>query len=678
MPIALIALILMALVGCHSGNDILTAEKSDFNVAEEFPVESSTNACLNPEDCDEDTVPMGEDNCPEIFNWDQKNRDGDDSGDACDSDLDGDGLGNTTDPCPTKSSNICTYNLVCAVTDQKTVSDCLQEIGNQPGTILFGENRLYELRWIGAPTLFPENIKVQIGEGAQIQNRFGNQIEIYGPLEAPANALSIITGDITRLKIFDPDSIVYASWFGHSPANNYQTNDTLMKRIMDLLVNGGMVQLSEGIYEHKLIEVANNTILKGSQTIIRFPDFPNQEEAAQIHSPNENFIAAEPGAIRVAIEDIEYDGNAMANISWPGRSSGANYPHWTREDMDATYTHGIYLGRFQNRMPPKYARLENLYLHDTIRDEIVVGGTTVLVKNVRLKNSLLDHLIYLSQSEPSLIENIVLEGYWANVAIVTFGQTFRNLRFENMEENPIQKLNGESPFKTEALLSRRSTSSPKRNYVYRGPSILRGLQADIGARIPKVGIQSYEAVDVQNLLFNQLEKREEPFSLLHIHTVGVATKKQRFFKAKDIRYTEADGSLILLNVQGDGSLIGENIAIQEVTILFKDGAPANETALVLLQDHTKNVRIKNLSVCNGAAPLLATSAKIRVSEITLAQVQMCDAKPPFAIHLNSGERIRLIDAHLLDWSTNDVHTVPNTNLSLQAVEACLPTTPPCD
>ena len=65
-------------------------------------------------DSDFDGVPDGIDNCGTawvpVFNPDQRDTDGDGQGDACDPDIDGDGLPNRIDPCPYDSKNACPPN----------------------------------------------------------------------------------------------------------------------------------------------------------------------------------------------------------------------------------------------------------------------------------------------------------------------------------------------------------------------------------------------------------------------------------------------------------------------------------------------------------------------------------------------------------------------------------------
>ena len=56
------------------------------------------------QDSDSDGIPDDEDNCPEIYNPDQTDTDGDGKGDKCDSDDDGDGIPDSYDNCPLVSN----------------------------------------------------------------------------------------------------------------------------------------------------------------------------------------------------------------------------------------------------------------------------------------------------------------------------------------------------------------------------------------------------------------------------------------------------------------------------------------------------------------------------------------------------------------------------------------------
>ena len=55
-------------------------------------------------DFDAVTEDDGADNCPMVYNPDQKDTDGDMVGDVCDSDIDGDGVMNSSDAAPYDSS----------------------------------------------------------------------------------------------------------------------------------------------------------------------------------------------------------------------------------------------------------------------------------------------------------------------------------------------------------------------------------------------------------------------------------------------------------------------------------------------------------------------------------------------------------------------------------------------
>lgn len=81
-----------------------TADKCPLIVgtgADGCPVDNSPTPPADPNaDDDGDTVLNGQDNCPAVANTNQTDTDGDNLGDACDTDLDGDSVTNNLDNCP--------------------------------------------------------------------------------------------------------------------------------------------------------------------------------------------------------------------------------------------------------------------------------------------------------------------------------------------------------------------------------------------------------------------------------------------------------------------------------------------------------------------------------------------------------------------------------------------------
>jgi hypothetical protein len=75
----------------HDGDRVLD-DGDETGIPGDFPCTDGART-----DCD--------DNCPNVFNREQKDRDGDGRGDACDEDVDGDGVVNGTDNCPVDAND---------------------------------------------------------------------------------------------------------------------------------------------------------------------------------------------------------------------------------------------------------------------------------------------------------------------------------------------------------------------------------------------------------------------------------------------------------------------------------------------------------------------------------------------------------------------------------------------
>ena len=94
---ALLAIALVALVGCGSGNNIPPDADGD---GVEDALDWAPNDPTETADTDEDGIGDNGDTCPAVVNTEQTDTDGDGAGDACDDDQDGDELLNADDNCP--------------------------------------------------------------------------------------------------------------------------------------------------------------------------------------------------------------------------------------------------------------------------------------------------------------------------------------------------------------------------------------------------------------------------------------------------------------------------------------------------------------------------------------------------------------------------------------------------
>lgn len=422
-------------------------------------------------------------------------------------------------------------------------------------------------------------------------------------------------------------STVAAAWFGHSAAfteAEYDKNDSALAAAMNHLSEGGTVQLGEGVFYHKLVEVGNNVILAGcgNATIIKFPSssvFPSIL-SAEIGLCG---ITAESGAESVTIRDLQYDGNGSSHRGWIG-----TIPY------DSIYVHGIYLGSYGGRIPPEQALIENVYIHDIVRDNIVYGGNAYIqVDNVRLKNSEADHLIYCSTDGGGEFTNILLEGYWRSGAIVSQGQNFTNITVRNIVPNPNSGTAGAN-YRTTAIIGNRSSYS------------------DSTTRITNLRIESLDpeqidyvvgwsgSLELDNLFVSQSGTSTELMSLFYANT-NLGLSNYLALTNADIRGVTA-GSFQLLLTQYNLTSESRNALFENVRISFNDDVPTSwPYYLIMLNNNFKNLTLSNLSIEGQASRLLATTSGIEVDNVYLENVNMLDGAPDFHFFLNSESGIKV-------------------------------------
>jgi len=589
--------------------------------------------------------------------------------------------------------------VTCRVDQQKSITICLQELaGNQAEmTITQGAYRINE------NMVIPSRINIRVEQGAQFSLQQGTTLQIEGLFTGPQQTLFSGEGNV---RFTNPAVTISPVWWGHRPENDYVRNDEIMKKVMDALPNGGTVELASGTFQHKLIDVANAVTLQGAgctfnhdpecantcndgcatspdepnvpaccSTVIQLPDFPPNDEERYLYAspqnqytPQENFIACKSGVRECTIRNLEYDGNAQRNRNWKGRNSSKSFPYWTNNDYDPIYAHGIYGGPFQGRRPPQSMRIENLYIHDTIRDGVVIGELpSFSAQNLRIKNSDIDHLIYISQSEPVSMQNMLLEGYWTGPAVVAYGPEMQNLFFKNIVENPLRLQNPKSDYQTLFLVSARSTSSPKRNYPYHGPTRIRGLNAYIESDAPSAAIHSLEAADIEDAKITLGPQRKEPFYFFALQSKPEVTSGQKMLRGRNIQVASTRSPVTILNTQG--TLSAENVNIDDVSVTYTT-PPEKPQQLVSIYGPTQQTHVQGVTITGAAQPLLATTTGISVSNITLSNVEMCDAKPEFVAHLNEGTDITLLNAKIRGFVPGMIRSTPRASYTTENVGDC--------
>ena len=180
------------------------------------------------------------------------------------------------------------------------------------------------------------------------------------------------------------------------------------------------------------------------QSFIELLNRPNPSSPAE-----DSFrgLSTKSGIETAAFADFEYDGSAQEHFDHKTRyrnyfadeSSVAEGAKSFRRQL--MRQGGINIGQGDNDgayQAPRATMIERVYIHDTVRSAIVANRAPgVTIRDCRLANSDVDHLIYADRNPDLLVENVTLSGYAHGAMVVISGGSLRNCVVRDLSANPI-------------------------------------------------------------------------------------------------------------------------------------------------------------------------------------------------------------------------------------------------
>lgn len=423
--------------------------------------------------------------------------------------------------------------------------------------------------------------------------------------------------------------LVHAAWWGHSPSATYQENDTAVAAAIAALPDGGIVQLGKGTFKHKLIDITSEDItLQGTGwgTIIKLPDVT--EYQVNVGGNSKLSGISSDGVDRVTIRDLQYDGNCANHQSFI-ETLWETYP----DVWDANGAFGVYLGTFNEalpaRTPAKHVIIDNVYIHDVIRDHIIFGdGVHVQGSNLYLVNSLVDHIIYCDTGHSSSFVNVNIEGYWRGAAVIGQGQDFDNVTVKNMAANPT---NGVTAYDLDAVVAIRGADNirPTRFSNTR-------IEDALAANLFYV-FQVRAGLTVNNLFVEQTDTdTSQFFDLFQVNTT-TATSHHLTVTGYEVHGVSADNFRIYTtsgsNASSNANLSGGRVLYRELSATGTRNIP-----LFNLANDFNGLHVADLQVSTDATRLFSCDSGKDISDCVFKNIRMYDAVPPNfnLVVINSG------------------------------------------
>jgi hypothetical protein len=165
-------------------------------------------------------------------------------------------------------------------------------------------------------------------------------------------------------------------------------------------------------------------------------------------------VSTKSGANSVIFSDFEFDGSAdqhfdhqdhYRSYGFTGAIKGNRF--WRR----AIRATGLSFGMDEDAeeqatyLSPRQTLVERVYAHNVVRNCILANrAPSVTVRDCRLADCDLDHLIYADRNPDLLVENTTFSGHALDALIVISSGTLRNCTVANLTDNPIPGLESTS------------------------------------------------------------------------------------------------------------------------------------------------------------------------------------------------------------------------------------------
>lgn len=416
-----------------------------------------------------------------------------------------------------------------------------------------------------------------------------------GPVNEVDSRLTAQFNDVLINVKYPPPPLMPAKMDG-------QTDETdIVQYCLDYVEDkgGGKVFIPEGLLLFTVLYIPNNTILEGAgfQTEAKLPD-----NTPLVHQRIPTGIYPKDGVHFFGVRNLRYNGNALNNI---------DINELTNQNYNDFYAHGIanaYVDENTNTNDPegsdqnRYAKdflVENVHIHDTIRNCLLIGGRARLkgtVRDVTLENAYADHLIYESHTD-SLVhyENIKLKGFWRGTSIVAETGKFVGLTYSDIVSNPVPnyKLGGiidlrdsyNSPIKSKPIFEKLTLDIPFGDLFYIFSS--QSSKPPKGATFDKVTI-------------NQTDKSS-------VGTLGVPLSVINSSGLKHVRVTGLEiNNVMQINLLGL-SVGSDDIVIDDVLIRYSPDRSALTFSDTLVSVSNNQGDIGNVTISNVLVPEKAPS-----------------------------------------------------------------------